>query len=194
MSEIKKSKKTQLLLLGVFVGPLLLAIALFSLREWIPIAEPTANGTLIHPAQPIADIHVHLHDGTAINLDQFQEKWSYLTYFPASCSLDCEAALFKLRQVISASGRFSTRVQYVLVGQNQSVDQSDELVFSRHPKLSVGELKKLSTEAEAKKQLKAGHIYLVDPNGNMMMQYDRDATSKGMLKDIKKLLRLSNIG
>jgi len=35
---------------------------------------------------------------------------------------------------------------------------------------------------------------LVDPNGNIMMRYDDQATSKGMLKDVKKLLKLSNIG
>lgn len=190
----KKSKKTQLLLLAVFVGPLLLAIVLFSLREWLPIAEPTANGTLIHPAQPIADIHVDLQDGKVVSLDHFREKWSYIAYFPEQCSLDCEAALFKLRQVISASGRFSTRVQYVLFGTNKSQDEHNTLVFARHPKLTIGRLKELSTEAEGKKPLQPGYIYLVDPNGNLMMQYDREATSKGMLKDIKKLLRISNIG
>jgi len=40
----------------------------------------------------------------------------------------------------------------------------------------------------------AGRSYLVDPLGNLMMSYPADAAPKGMLKDLKRLLRLSHIG
>jgi cytochrome oxidase Cu insertion factor (SCO1/SenC/PrrC family) len=52
----------------------------------------------------------------------------------------------------------------------------------------------LESQPGSNKQLIPGTIYLLDPNGNMMMRYDEKATSKGMLKDIKKLLKISNIG
>jgi hypothetical protein len=37
-------------------------------------------------------------------------------------------------------------------------------------------------------------IYLIDPLGNLMMSYAPDAKPKGMLEDMKRLLRLSHIG
>jgi hypothetical protein len=37
-------------------------------------------------------------------------------------------------------------------------------------------------------------IYLVDPLGNVMMFYPAGAPAKGMLEDMKRLLRLSQIG
>jgi hypothetical protein len=37
-------------------------------------------------------------------------------------------------------------------------------------------------------------IYVVDPLGNVMMFYAPDAKPKGMLEDMKRLLRLSSIG
>jgi hypothetical protein len=40
----------------------------------------------------------------------------------------------------------------------------------------------------------AEHIYLIDPLGNLMMSYAPDAKPKGMLEDMKRLLRLSHIG
>jgi hypothetical protein len=40
----------------------------------------------------------------------------------------------------------------------------------------------------------AGRIYIVDPLGNLMMSYARDAEPKGLLTDMKKLLKLSHIG
>ena len=52
----------------------------------------------------------------------------------------------------------------------------------------------MSAEVEQAEQLESGYVYLVDPNGNLMMKYNHMATSRGLLKDIKKLLKISNIG
>jgi hypothetical protein len=40
----------------------------------------------------------------------------------------------------------------------------------------------------------APRVYLIDPLGNLMMSYAADAPPKGMLEDMKRLLRLSSIG
>jgi len=40
----------------------------------------------------------------------------------------------------------------------------------------------------------AQRVYLIDPLGNLMMSYAPDAKPKGMLEDMKRLLRLSQIG
>jgi hypothetical protein len=40
----------------------------------------------------------------------------------------------------------------------------------------------------------APRVYLIDPLGNLMMSYAADVKSKGMLEDMKRLLRLSSIG
>ena len=37
-------------------------------------------------------------------------------------------------------------------------------------------------------------VYLIDPLGNLMMSYAADVRPKGMLEDIKRLLRLSSVG
>jgi hypothetical protein len=40
----------------------------------------------------------------------------------------------------------------------------------------------------------AGRIFIVDPLGNLMMSYSRAIEPKGLLQDMKKLLKLSHIG
>jgi len=40
----------------------------------------------------------------------------------------------------------------------------------------------------------ARRVYVIDPLGNLMMWYAPDAPPKGMLEDMKRLLRLSSIG
>ena len=42
--------------------------------------------------------------------------------------------------------------------------------------------------------LSAGHLYIVDPLGNLMMRYPADATPRAILTDLERLLRLSHIG
>jgi cytochrome oxidase Cu insertion factor (SCO1/SenC/PrrC family) len=37
-------------------------------------------------------------------------------------------------------------------------------------------------------------LYIVDPLGNLMMRHDATHTSKDLLTDLKKLLKLSHIG
>jgi hypothetical protein len=40
----------------------------------------------------------------------------------------------------------------------------------------------------------AGHIYVVDPLGNLMMRYPRDPDPSKMLQDLQRLLKYSSIG
>ena len=38
------------------------------------------------------------------------------------------------------------------------------------------------------------HIYLIDPLGNLMMRFPKDADPARMVKDLKRLLKISRIG
>ena len=38
------------------------------------------------------------------------------------------------------------------------------------------------------------HIYLVDPNGNVMMRFPAASEPRRMLKDLERLLKASQIG
>jgi hypothetical protein len=40
----------------------------------------------------------------------------------------------------------------------------------------------------------AGRIYLIDPLGNLMMEYALDAEPRGMTKDLERLLLISYVG
>ncbi|RRQ22116.1 hypothetical protein [Thiohalobacter thiocyanaticus] len=40
----------------------------------------------------------------------------------------------------------------------------------------------------------AGRVYLIDPLGQLMMEYPLQADPKGMIKDLERLLRISYVG
>ena len=52
----------------------------------------------------------------------------------------------------------------------------------------------LAAFPEAQSAPGAGYIYIVDPLGNLMMRHAPAGAPKGLLEDLKKLLKLSRIG
>ena len=189
-----KSRTTLLVLFAVFAVPLLVAAIMFTMRDQWTLTNPASHGHLIHPAQPVSQFEFVTSTKVVHVTDFLQGKWTFIIYVHSACDLECEAALFKLRQTILATGKDVSRVQYLLLSEPGTVPSVDQAIRSRHPKLSIGQLRNWQTDDEQQVALRTGFVYLIDPLGNLMMEYDANATSKGLLKDLKKLLRTSNIG
>lgn len=192
----KTPSYTGYMLFAVFIVPLLIAIAMYVMRNESTNTNTAAHGELIHPAQPIQTLELSSDNSGSYGLDDIKGKWTYLLYIEDTCNLECEAALFKIRQTRISTGRERNRVQLLLAtspGKSVSIDND---IVARNPRVVFSKIKELtiSDEVAEKEKLQSAYIYIIDPNGNLMMKYDDTATAKGMLKDIKKLLKLSNIG
>ena len=97
----------------------------------------------------------------------------------------CQEATHLLRQINVALGKEAHRVTRLLVNQQGEFSEQLQTDFP-----ALIQLKSLSVEA-----FTAGEgVYVVDPLGNIMMHYNTDFVGKELLKDLKKLLRTSNIG
>ena len=167
-----KSKSYLIGLFVVFFGPLFFAMWLF----YVP------NSWLSSRTQ---------------NHEHFSGKWTLLYIGDGTCDLYCEASLFKMRQVRLTLGRDSDRVQRKYLGLNKQQDtQAIEKIFSKYHRMQVAWFDKQLVDKSLPqfKELPIHQIYVIDPLGNLMMWYSKDATSKGMKKDLKRLLKVSKIG
>ncbi len=193
MTTKKNSKLQGYLLIAVFVVPLFIAMGMYFMRDGMHAVKSVSHGELIYPAQPVTRIQIESGENSRIDLETLKGKWTYLVYSPQACDLECEASLFKLRQTKKATGREANRVQSALLIK---AGQLETEIQNRNPRTLMGELIKMELENgdRASLKLEPGKIYLMDPHGNLMMKYDQSSTSRGMLKDIKKLLKISNIG
>jgi len=98
-------------------------------------------------------------------------KWQILHTIPDTCdSIACENWQKKLPSLIKLLGKDSSRVVYFQVG----------------PELDMLQTPKLATLGEA--------VWVVDPLGNLVMRYSPQLQPKQLLKDLKKLLKLSGVG
>jgi hypothetical protein len=122
-------------------------------------------------------------------------KWTLVVVSEGACESQCRRRLYDTRQVRTALDRDLPRVQRLLVAVGDCCDQA--MLAHDHPDLTVmhapadapllAALKVDATEP-------AGRIFVIDPLGNFMMWYAADAPAKGLLEDMKRLLKLSHIG
>ena len=89
------------------------------------------------------------------------------------------------------------RVQRVFIGDGDCCDLEE--LKAAHPDLiairaSPADEPLLDLLPNVSGAVNAHRVYLIDPLGNLMMFYTPEAKPKGMLDDMKRLLRLSSIG
>lgn len=115
-----------------------------------------------------------------------------------ACDARCREALTLMRQTRLALSDKMDRVQRVFLVTGNCCDQA--YLDVEQTGLLLGRIDNpagqtlLETFPDAAEAAGLGRIYLVDPLGNLMMKYDPDAPQKGLLEDLKKLLKLSHIG
>jgi hypothetical protein len=96
-----------------------------------------------------------------------------------------------------ALDRDMNRVQRVFIGDGDCCELTElraahpDLIALRAGPADESLLAQLPTRPGA---VNTHRLYLIDPLGNLMMFYAADAKPKGMLEDMKRLLRLSSIG
>lgn len=130
---------------------------------------------------------------SAPGLQEAKGKWMYVVVDSGSCDAFCQRKLYIIRQLRLTQGKDMDRVERVWL-LDDAVDPAPSLMAEYEGTLTVPAagaqwLSKLPAAASAR-----DHIYIVDPLGNLMMRYPRDADPSRMKKDLSRLLRASRIG
>jgi cytochrome oxidase Cu insertion factor (SCO1/SenC/PrrC family) len=75
-------------------------------------------------------------------------------------------------------------------------EELTNLISTEYPKVInvYGDEQKISDALGEKAQLRNNVIYIMDPIGNVMMRFTQDQSKKDLKADLKKLLKVSQIG
>ena len=198
-------RRQRRILIGValmFFAPLALSFYLYYGNYWHPGGRVNA-GELIDPARPLPALRLPLAapakgtDDLQTNPQFLTHKWTLLYVQHGRCDDECLRHLYDTRQVRLALDREMDRVQRVFIGDGDCCDLKE--LLAAHPDLiairsSPADEPLLAMLPQRSGKLNSHRVYVVDPLGNLMMFYDADSRPKGMLEDMKRLLRLSSIG
>ena len=188
-----RGRRQFLTIAAVFLLPLVVAFSLYYGKLWRP-AGSSSKGELISPARPLVVAGLRHSDGTPVQANPFQEKWTLLYIGDGACDADCRNSLVFARQSRLALNNEMTRVQRVFLATGNCC--ANDYFKAEHAGLialdaSSPDAQKLLAQFPADR---AHSLYIVDPLGNLMMRHDASHTTKDLLDDLKKLLKLSHIG
>jgi hypothetical protein len=98
-----------------------------------------------------------------------------------------------MRQARFALGEDMQRIQRLMVFPVDAAEGLAKKLAGLDAALMI-----VSADAAWMERLKTGggaaEIFLVDPQGYLIMWYPRDANPSGLIKDLERLLRISKIG
>jgi hypothetical protein len=196
-----RNLRTLLLLASLFVVPLGLAFFTYYGTAWRPIARVN-HGELIIPARTlppgalaqVLPAAAPLAAGAAAP-PLFRDKWSLVYVGDGSCGEACQQGLYVMRQTRLSLNNDMTRVARVFLVTADCCAR--EFLEREHAGLTVIDASEPAAQpllAQFPAQAREHTLFVVDPLGNLMMSYDARQNPRGLLEDLKKLLRLSHIG
>lgn len=176
------------LVAALFAAPIAASVLVYRFGH----PEPTANhGELLLPPAQVSDAAFARPDGSAFSFRNLRGRWVLVAADSGACEGACVPKLVVIRQVRLALGRNAQRVARVFVVDDERKPDPAALAPFEGMEVAIAP-KGLAFAPGASGD--RGHVYLVDPNGNVMMRWRTADAPEGMIKDLERLLRASQIG
>ena len=198
----RKNRNTLIALVVVFFGPMLLAYVAYQYYSGHDPAETKNRGQLINPPHELPAFELATLAGEPLRLEDLKGKWT-LTYIgEGKCTQPCADALAKIKQARLLQGGELKRINRLYLMTDIQADVSLEKVLQDHPGLIVArggadQLEPVLRKFEIPYQrpaAEAHRVYIIDPQGFVMMSYPPGFDTVDLVKDIKHLLRASWFG
>lgn len=133
------------------------------------------------------------------NIDELKGHWVMLNIIPnRPCNQVCVDAIHATKQIrlMLNKGLTRTRRAVIVMSGEQRADyqpwwSEDDRLLKIKPDSALAEKIKRLLSAEG---IVEGQLILMDPLGNLMMQYQSGFDPYDVKRDLKKLLRISQIG
>jgi hypothetical protein len=180
-----------LLLAALFLAPVVAAVTSFFYAPDL-FSGRVNHGTLVSPARPAPELGLADAAGAPAPT-ALLGKWTLVYLGGADCEAACRERLVLARQVRTAQNQHRGRVQRVyLAPSTAALDRARAALGAEHPDLAFY----VAGPAAAQffQPVDPQALYLLDPLGNWMMVYTGAIEHKGLHRDLKKLLRISQVG
>ncbi|HEY5647679.1 MAG TPA: SCO family protein [Pseudomonadales bacterium] len=189
-------RRTRVLLVGTFLLFFVPIVGAWLLNIFAPGWRPfgTLNhGTLVQPVRQLSGARLARFDGSSLEPGYLSGRWTLVHLSNGDCRQICLEALERSRRVQQALGDDMNRVQLLLVVAPPGGPPTPELSAGVTVAAASTEWLASVSFAGTDPGQRLG-IYLVDPQGYLMMRYDRDTDQRGLLSDLERLLKISKIG
>ena len=175
------------LIVAVFLAPLIAANLYYYYGH--KQGGVTNLGQLMDGTTNLSNLELTTDSFSSPSLDKFKDsQWRVLYFAKDECDAQCQNILYKIQQVHIALGKNLHRFTRTIV--HAKADANWQEIYNTYPHMNAVLAQKTLANLPQDK------LYVADPNGNIMMNYDLNDSSfdSKLFKDMKKLLNLSKIG
>lgn len=183
-----------LFLVLICASPVLLSYFTYYVVK--PRGGSTNYGALVEPQRPIpATLAVRTPNGEIVSMQSFKGKWLMLAVAPSACDQACATKLYFMRQLRVTQGPERDRIQTVwLRTDDKAVPPAvagahQDMLFLVADRGALADWLPVDTGTTLE-----DHIFLVDPNGNLMMRFPKNPDPSKIKRDLAKLLKWSGLG
>ncbi|GAB4393384.1 MAG: hypothetical protein Tsb005_11450 [Gammaproteobacteria bacterium] len=170
----------------IFIAPVLMAIVFYHYR----IPQNTINhGALLKPPVAFTDMRLASSNtvDSEVDLHPFKQHWiMFYVHQAATCQERCVQNLYKMRQIRLATGQDQLAIINILGNLSSDLDTNFQQLMKRsYPNIHYLHIVQLPP------RITPNHLYVIDPYGNIILQYAADADPKHILHDFKRLLKVA---
>lgn len=184
----RKNRVKFLLLMLLMLSPVIISIALH-MTDFRP--EGTVNYGELLEVKALQGQAREIEHNTIYRARDMRGKWSLITIDSGECDDYCQKKLYQMRQVRLVQNTEKERIERIwlidddlMPHQDVKTEYAGTVLLSAMNSSLLGEFPADISPRD--------HIYVIDPMGNLMMRYPRDADPSKMSKDLKLLLKLSH--
>jgi hypothetical protein len=161
-----------------------------------PSGGTTNYGALVEPQRAIPDTLVVTDEaGKPMKLAALRGRWLMIAVDASACDKTCATKLFFMRQVRATQAGERERIATVWLRTDAGA--VPDAIKAAYPdtRMLVADMAALAAWLPVEANTHdTDHIYLVDPNGNLMMRFPKDPDPSKIKGDVTKLLKWSSIG
>lgn len=196
-----KSKWPIILLAILFIVPFATAMYYYQTKDKREF-KLMNHGDLIRPAKDIKTLAFEdSQNNEKLTGQSLRGHWWVWYVSPDKCLQECHDNLYNIRQMVTALGKEAERVSTIFVNlPDCQVQACEKYVLEHYPDMKQVQLDSTTFNAffngvtdEIDRQ-RVGEIYISDPRGFVMMRYSGAINHQYILKDLKRLLKVSQIG
>lgn len=166
-------------------------IASYMLYFWNVRPETVNYGELLE-VKPLKGTALNDADKTIFRIRDVRGKWVLVSVDSGTCDEQCQKKLYYMRQVRLVQNTEMDRIQRVWLIDDGKAPSLEVLKDYEGMLVLNAKDSDLLRELPAKTSLH-DHIYLIDPIGNLMMRFPKNPDPTKMAKDIKRLLKVSQL-
>ncbi|WP_454675788.1 SCO family protein [Achromobacter pestifer] len=183
------------------LAPIVAAFVVYMNPQWWP-ADSSNYGTLVSPQRPVpaaGDLKLTTLDGKPFDLQSLKGKWLLVTADGAACPESCARKLFITRNSHASQGKNVDRLARVWFITDDAPVPDKVLEAYKGTVMLRADPDQLARYLLARDSAVGQPglpepIWVIDPLGNLMMQYPAEADGVKVRKDISKLVYNSRIG